>query len=355
MDRQPQLTPPDTPMPTPIAPRLSRRQKAAIVVRFLLTEGADLPLAQLPDAMQAELTATMAKLRYVDRATLAQVVQEFLDELEAVGLAFPGGMAGALALLDGRISRHTAERIRREAGVRQTGDPWTRLRARPVEDLVPFALDESIEVAAVLLSKLDVSTAAALLGKLPGERARRITYAVSLTAGITPEAVQRIGVSLAAQLDARPDRAFDDAPVDRVGAILDFSRAATREEVLEGLEATDAAFAARVRRAIFTFADIPARLDRRDVPKVLRGLDQARLATALSGALAVGAGDGDAAEFLLASLPRRLAETLRESVADTTADPAEAEAAMGEIVAEIRRMETAGEITLAVPPAADDG
>ncbi|MFW5678081.1 MAG: flagellar motor switch protein FliG [Rhodosalinus sp.] len=355
MDRHPQLAPPGLPataQATVAAAGLTRRQKAAIIVRLLLTEGADLPLADLPEPLQAELTATMGRLRYVDQTTLAQVVREFLDELESVGMAFPGGMAGALALLDGRISRHTAERIRREAGVRQMGDPWGRLRALPVEDLLPFATEESTEVAAVLLSKLDVAKAATLLGKLPGERARRITYAVSLTGGITPEAVERIGVSLAAQLDARPARAFDEEPVKRVGAILDFSRAVTRDEVLEGLEQTDSAFAARVRRAIFTFADIPARLDGRDVPKVLRSVDQPVLVTALAGAAAAGL--GEPAAFLLSSLPSRLSGTLREEMeALGNPDPREVESAMAEVVAAIRRMEAARQITLATPPAPD--
>ncbi|WP_428983607.1 hypothetical protein [Psychrosphaera aquimarina] len=46
-----------------------------------------------------------------------------------------------------------------------------------VEKLLPILENESIEVAAVLLSKIDVARAAELLGKLPGPQARRITYA----------------------------------------------------------------------------------------------------------------------------------------------------------------------------------
>ena len=48
----------------------------------------------------------------------------------------------------------------------------------------------------------DYTGAAALLGSMPGPDARCITYAVSLTSAVTPEAVDRIGLSLAAQLDA---------------------------------------------------------------------------------------------------------------------------------------------------------
>ena len=148
-----QLSPP----PKPPA-RLSRKQKAAIIVRLLLNEGADVRLSDLPDAMQAELTHQMGAMRHVDRATLASVVGEFAQELEAMGLTFPKGLAGALTALDGKISPQTAARLRKEAGVRQSGDPWERLRAQPVELLLGVIETEATEVAAVLLSKLEVAS-----------------------------------------------------------------------------------------------------------------------------------------------------------------------------------------------------
>ena len=350
MDTHRQLAPLDAPAQAVRATSLDRRRKAAIVVRLLVKEGANLPIGDLPEDLQAALAQEMGAMRYIDRETLRAVVEEFADELERVGLAFPHGMAGALDTLDGHLSPHTAARLRREAGVRQSGDPWARLGALSAKELLPFAMEESTEVAAVLLSKLDTAKAAALLGLLPGDRARRITYAVSLTAAITPEAVDRIGLALAAQLDARPPRAFPDEPVKRVGAILDFSPAATRDDVLEGLEETDSAFAERVRRAIFTFADIPDRLEPRDVPKILREVEQQVAARALAAAEAAGL--GAAADFLLDNISSRLADTLREEMAEAAGLPAEeGEEAIAELVAVIRRLERAGEIRLATPPA----
>jgi len=95
---------PTPPPQASTAARLTRRQKAAIIVRFLLNEGADVPLSDLPDALQGTLTTQMGSMRYVDRTTLLSVVTEFAAELEAMGLTFPHGMAGALTALDGRIS-----------------------------------------------------------------------------------------------------------------------------------------------------------------------------------------------------------------------------------------------------------
>ena len=263
----------------PRAP-ISRKAKAAIVVRLLLNEGADLPIEELPEDLQIQLTQQMGSMRSVDRETLGAVISEFAEELDSVGLSFPAGIGAALDVLDGKISRQTAARLRKEAGVRMAGDPWARLQELEPERLLPVLESESVEVAAVVLSKLKVSTAADLLGRLPGPHARRITYAVSLTSAVTPDAVDRIGLSLAMQLDDQPQRAFDSDPVERVGAILNSSTSFTRDDVLEGLEETDQGFAEAVRKAIFTFANIPARIAPRDLPRVLREVDQARLVLA---------------------------------------------------------------------------
>jgi flagellar motor switch protein FliG len=333
------------------AARLTRRQKAAIIVRFLLNEGADVPLTDLPEGLQAELTTQMGSMRYVDRTTLTDVVSEFSEELEAMGLTFPRGVAGALSALDGRISAQTAARLRKEAGVRQFGDPWQQVCNAGAEHLLKILQAESTEVAAILLSKLDVTRAAELLGRLPGPVARRITYAVSQTEAATPDAVDRIGLSLAAQLHEVPPTAFENGPVERVGAILNYSQAATRDDVLTGLEETDTDFARLVRKAIFTFANIPDRINPRDVPAITRDMPRQDLAPALAAALA--SDDEDlvlAANFLLDSLSKRMGDALRDEIEEQgTVSARDGEAAMTAVINTIRTLEASGEITLLVP------
>jgi len=326
---------------------LTRRQKAAIVVRLLLAEGETLPLRDLPDELQADLTQIIGTMRPIDRATLDAVVEEFTEELEGLGLTFPQGLAGALSALDGQISAHTAARLRKEAGVKQAGDPWDRIRGLEVKDLLPLIEQESTEVGAIVLSKLEVGRAAQLLAALPGARARRITYAVSQTAGVTPEALERIGLSLAAQVEARRGSVFDRGPAEMVGAILNYSTANTRDDMLTGLDETDADFAEQVRRAIFTFANIPARVAPRDVPKVVRNLDQAALITAIAACTGTGGPEQAAAEYLLGNMSGRLAEQLREEAKDLGKVKAkDAETAMTDIVGTIREMEASGDLLL---------
>ncbi len=332
---------------------LGSKAKAAIVVRLLLNEGADLPLEDLPDELQGRLIQQMGSMGLVDRDTLTAVIEEFAAKLDGIGLAFPKGLAQALSEMDGKISPQTAARLRKEAGVRQAGDPWARLRAMPLEDLVAMAKAESTEVAAVLLSKLDTAKAAAMLGELPGPLARRITYAVSQTGQVTPEAVDRIGLSLASQLDDKPILAFDDDPGARIGAILNQSAARIRNDMLTGLDETDTEFATTVRKSIFTFAHIPARVAARDVPKVVKAADPDVLVTAL--AAATDDETAPAAAYLLDNMSSRMADNLRDELQEKgKVKTRDGEAAMTELVGAIRSLEQDGDLTL-IAPEGDEG
>ena len=197
-----------------------------------------------------------------------------------------------------------------------------------------------------MLSKLPVAKSAELLGKLPGDRARRVAYAVSLTGNVDPETVRRIGASLVMQLDAQPPRAFESGPVERVGAILNVSGAQTRDDVLAGLEAEDAGFAAQVRKAIFTFVHLPSRISARDIPKIIRIVEQPVMVTALTAAQA-DADLAEAAEFILANMSQRMAQGLREEmVARGKVKAKDGEEAMNVVINAVRQLEASGELVL---------
>lgn len=326
---------------------LTGRQKAAIIARLLLTEGAPVPLRDLPDDHQIAITEEMGRMRLVDRQTMLSVVDEFTAQIESVGVTFAGGMEGALKMVDGHVSDQALTRLRRTSGVKDERDPWQVITGLDPDLLIPVLQEESPEVCAILLSKLPVARAANMLGRLQGDRARRIAYAVSQTGAVAPQAVERVGRALVAQFDARPATAFATPPVSRVGAILNATPGALRDELLRGLEENDQGFADEVRKVIFTFAHIASRISPRDVARVTRGVDQSVLVTALAGA---GPREADSAEFILSNMSQRLANTLRDEMAGLgRVREKDAEAAMGAVVAAIRDMEEAGEITFVIP------
>ncbi len=328
----------------PKTARLTGQQKAAIIVRLLVHDGTSLSLANLPANLQSNLVHQMADLRHIDEATMLAVVEEFLLSYSGAGLSFPGKLEDTLTLLEDCLSPKTTRNIREQSGLAMHPDPWARISGMDIDALLPILEAESIEVSAVIMSKLKVSTAADLLGMLPGERSRRITYAISLTGNISPKVVQTIGMSIAEQLDTVPEREFDSGPVERVGAILNFSPTATREDMLEGLQKSDAEFAEQVRKAIFTFANISERVDPRDVPKIARDVDPAALIMAL---VAAQSDEKIAADFILDNLSQRMADQIREEMQELgEVKQKDGEAAMTTVVITVRGLVDSGEIYL---------
>lgn len=325
--------------------QLSQREKAAVIVRFLMEEGADLSLAALPQDLQAILTTQMGQMPPVDRQTLIGVIAEFSLELEQLGITFPHDLHGAIGLMENQIDPQTADRLRKTAGLRQIRDPWERINALAPTDLQPILAAEGTEVAAVILSRLDTALAAKILGLLPGPRARQIALAVAHTRNVTPEAVERIGFSLLAQMDAEPDRAFATAPEERLGDILNLAAAPTREAVMEDLKEQDAGFAEGVEQAIFTFADLPLRLNGLDVPKLVKAVGTDGLQRAIAHGRALGL--GDSAEFLLSNMSARLAANLREDLEGAPPPtPSDGDAAISALLAQVKSLETKGELAL---------
>lgn len=337
-----------TPAPPPAV--LTQGQKAAVIVRLLLTQEVPLPLERLTAKQQQALAEYMTQLRRVDRATLASVVDEFVESLDGVGLTFPRGIPDALEMLEPYLSPDARGKLQNAADQMNRGDAWERLGEMEVEDLMHLIEDEGAEVCAILLSKLPVAKAAQMLAELPPERAEVITHSVALTGSVGPQTVRQIGIALVSQLDARPAPEFRASAADRVGSILNASSRKTRDSMLDALVGRDADFAEAVRRTIFTFDHIPARVDSGDIAAIMRAVDNEVLNIALATAIEQFP---IAADFILDNISKRMAETLREEATALGAIPEEeGEAAMTQVISAIRDLEASGEIKLAPPPSA---
>lgn len=328
------------------APGLTPRQKAAVVVRMMLSDGADMDLSQLPAELQALLAQEMAGMDLIDRDTCDAVLTEFCDQLEQVGVTFPGSIDGTLDFLGGHLSAETANRLRRMAAMNGAADPWDRIAALTAPQLAELARAEAVEVVAVMFSRLPVARASEVFALLDAELARQIAYAMSLTGGIEAPALRRIGLALMRAIDALPQPALDTQPVEKVGAILNLAPALTRDTVLAGLDQDDALFAGQVRKAIFTWASIPRRIDPRDIPRIVRAVDGLTIARAMAGA---SGEDAATVDFLLGGLGSRLADSMREEIeALGKVSARDTEEAMTAVIAAIRQMEQAGELFLIV-------
>lgn len=343
--------------PHPVPRALSRRQKAAVIAHLLAREGVDLSFGSLPAEVQRRLVRDLASLRFVDRATLAGIVAEFAHELDTIGLPFPKDLGAALHALDGRLSLAVVEDLAGELpdGAPDAGSAWSRLADAGADALVDLMAEESADVCAILLSRLEPDLAADVLGKLPDHRSAEVAEAFPRIQAVGDATIARIGMGLGRQAAERPPPPSDADTARTVAEILNAAPTRLREDVLGRLDDAAAPFAARVRRSIFTWEALPARIDPRDIPKVTRDVDQKTLVTALADASPQGQA---VTAFLLGGLSKRLADQIREEIEELgTPDPAAVEDAIRAIVARIRALEGTGELSLiaASNAGADDG
>lgn len=321
-----------------------------MVVQMMIGDGSSLSLDKLPEALQLALTQELGAIRLIDRTTVSSVAEEFTAELEAVGMTAPGTRDAAIVALADHLSPTLAERLRKQLESVRNGDHWPVIIDLTIERIIAIMHAESIEICAVALSKLPVGKAAEVLSKTPGDRARRITYAMSKTANIAPDAVRRIGAALAQEYGQSDARAFEKTPVLRLGAILNSTQTDTREDVLDGLGKQDPEFASDVRKAIFTFKDIALRVKPTDIPNCIRNVDGDLLITGMAAGLKGDDALVASAEFILSSVSQRMAGQLRDDAEERgSIKKADAEKAMAAITTEIREMADAGVITLIDP------
>lgn len=326
---------------------LNPRQKAAIIVRLLLDDEAEVNLEGFDSDRQTLLAEEMANMELIDRQTRDDVISEFCDSLEAVGVTFPGDLDGTLEILADRLSKDATDRLRRLVMMSGRGDPWPRVTGLPQEDIQVLAENEAVELVAVMLSKLSVAQASKTFSALDRERAQMVAQAMAMTRDIGPQALQRIGLVLAQAADALPHPGMEAPASGRMGDILNFASSDLRDDVLDLLDREDAVFAEDVRRAIFTFAHIPERIDPRDIPRIVRAVDQQFLVRALAQKTEKEAA---AAAFILTNLSQRMADGLREEAAALgTLRPKDADEAANEVVAAIRRLQMEEGLTLIQP------
>ena len=339
-----ELSPPATTVadPLPASTDLPPPQKAAIILGILGPEAAGPILEQMSEASLRSFARAMSKLRRVRPDTVRKTVNEFLEELELVDETVEGGVAQAREILQDYIAEATLSRIFDDLEVPAAAKIWKQLGSVDELALAEFLSREHPQTAAVVLSKLSSDHGARLLANLDAEQARDILLGLTKTSTLDPNVVEAIGTSLNKDFLAH-QRQGDETfkPEERIGSIMNYATGEIRHAVLSYLDETQPELSEAVKAKMFTFQDIPTRVDRRDIAAVVRATDQEALLKALAGAVENAP---ETQEFMLSNISSRVAEQLREELEELgKVKIREAEEAQNVVVMAIRELESAGE------------
>lgn len=333
-------------------------QKAALIIAALGPEAAGPIIERIGDKHLKAFAECYARLQHVPRNDLVSVVAEFLTR---VSTDEDGGLKGGFEQARDLISRfrtpEEATKIFDTIDVPGGRTVWQKLEAIADDEIAGYLGRQNPQMAAVVLSRLNLDKASAILAKLPDEMAQDVVTRLSKPAPIRPEALKALAASIETEFLA-PMRKVEkkEKPGETIGAMLNNMSEEKRNSFLAFIEKNKPEILADVKASIMTFKDIPARVPAKAVPQITREVDVPTLLKAVK----YGRQNApETVEFLFSNISQRLVQQYDEQINDMQPVPlAEAEAAQSQVMVAIRRLVAEGVfelIPLRLETAEEDG
>ncbi|MBX5474658.1 MAG: flagellar motor switch protein FliG [Thermoleophilia bacterium] len=323
--------------------KIDGRRKAAILCVSLGASAAAEILRHLDQESVEELTIEMAKTREVEPELAEQVFDEVIELAYARGFIAGGGLYYAREVLAEALGEERADAILAKLGSAVEMTPFDFARRIPPEQIYAFLRGESSQTIALVVANLpSTELAAKVLQQLPPERQAEVALRIAQMGQTSPAVVKDVAAVMKKKLDLVVHQEYAIAGgVQSVAQILNSADRATERNILDGLARDNPELADEVRSLLFVFEDI-LKLDNRSIQLILKEVDTKDLALALRGA------SDDLKDAILANMSQRAGEMLREEMEIMPPQRRRVvEEAQSKIVAVVRRLEDAGQITIA--------
>src|SRR4051795_5853589 len=326
----------------PVRSGLRGRQRVAAVLISLGPEKAGEILKHLSDAEVQSLSAEMAALRKIPAETASAVLDEFVDSVTSEDQAALGGVDFARQALEASMGKARAQEVLENLAARDGARPFSFLRKTPPDQICAFLGEESPQTIALVIASLHSTLGARVLASLAPDLQTDVSLRIATMSDANPDVIRELEEGLRAKLATVLNTDLTDTGgVESLAAILNNAGRSTERNVLQAIERTHADLADEIRQLLFTFDDIVGLPDR-DIQLVLREIDQKDLALALRGV------DDEVRDKMMGNLSSRAAELVRDDMETMGPQPKSAvEEAQSNIVAAVRRLEDAGQISLA--------
>jgi len=315
-------------------------RKAAILLIQMGRDGAAEVLSHLSDSEVEAISAEIARLESISGAETEQVLAEFRDMMTARAHIAQGGMGFAQSLLEQSLGVDRAAEIMERVKAAAVQLPFQFLHRADPAQLRSFIAGEHPQVIALVLAHMTADKASLLLSGLPPAQQAQVAHRIAVMDRTSPEIVRAVETTLERKLSSmlQPAEMSRVGGVDPLVNIINRSDRSTERQIVDGLEALDAALADEVKSRMFMFEDV-VNLDDRSVQLVLRSVEGNELALALKGVA------DNVRDKITSNLSARAAENLVEEV--ELLGPVrltQVEEAQQSIIRTIRQLEEQGQI-----------
>lgn len=333
-----------------ISHTLSGQEKAAILCMALGTDHA-VKLTQHLTPEEAEaISFNIAQIEHVNAATVTSVCNEWLDLALAVDSVTVGGIDYARELLEKAFgptkAKATLKRIQSQladsAGLHY-------LRNADPQHLATTLRGEHPQTIALVLAHLDAMQTATILKDLDPGLGSEVLFRIGSMEKVAPDMMQIIERALGSETDLSFTKGLKAAGgPDAVADVLNFVSGTLEKNLLERLEERDPQLCEQIKNLMFVFEDVGS-LDDKSLQRVLREIEVRVLALALKNA------SEDFRLRIMSGMSQRAVAALQDEMTMLGAVRLrDVEAAQTEIVAQVRALEAADEITIGSGGAEDE-
>ncbi len=316
-------------------------ERAAILLLSLGETEAAQVLKHMGAKEVQRIGSAMAKLSNVSREEVHSIVADFAKTVESQTSVGVGADEFLRKVLVDALGQDKASSIIDRINIGRSTKGLEALKwmdPRAVSELIRL---EHPQIIAIVLAYLDPDQSAEVLAFLPANVRPEVVARIATLDGVQPSALSELDDIMEKQFAGKSGGKTSVLGGAKAAAnIINFLEPSQESALMEQIEKSDQALAARIQDLVFVFDNL-LDLDDRSMQELLRQVAAERLLLALKGA------DEALKEKIFKNMSQRAAEMLRDDLeAKGPVRVSEVEAAQKEILQTARKLAEAGTIAL---------
>lgn len=336
----PDNTPREQPKLKP--PGLTPTQKLAALMILLGEETASIMLKTFDDNERELISAEMSNLPMLHLEQQTIVLQEFTEMALQANSALVGSVDYTRNVLEKSVGLFKAAEIIGRVGTKRTSvAAMQQLIDLDANGICNLLKEEQPQTIALVVSYLSAQKGSEVLMLLPETVREQVIERLATLASTPIEVVETVGEVLSKKIGQKLTRALNQTGgVKSAAAVLNAMGKEQRQTIINKMDERTPDLVRAIRMKMFTFDDLQT-LDPKSLQKVMREVDAAKLAVALSAATE------SLRKSMLGSLSKRAAETVMDEISNMgKTSLREVESCQDSIIDIVRKLEADGEISL---------
>jgi len=316
--------------------------KAAVLLLYLGPEATSKIFEHLEDIEIKRISQSMSRLGHVQRNTIQEIVNEYMDITDPETGIFSQGDEFVRKVLEKALGPAKAELLLKELAVANYGDMTDMLANMDSKTVANFLSQEHPQTIAVILAKLKAKQTCEIIGFLPQELQAEVVLRIADVDQVSPEIISEIEEVMRLELTAVGGiQRFKVGGVEKVVDMFNHFDRSREKQILDKLDVLKPPLAEIIRKHLFTFEDF-IHLDDKGIQSIMREVSNDTLTLALKAAT------DELKEKIFRNISGRAAEMIKEDL--EVMGPvrlSDVERAQSEIIKIVRRMEEEGQLVIA--------